>query len=134
MEVQRTLGDVDLEEVSNGDGIDEVPEGAEEAFLSVEGMHCSACEVFIESRAEDHDGIETVEASYASELVKMVYDPDTVERGGLVDAVDGFGYKAHDPERGDERDDEIAELLTIGRLTIGAWLGMMVTVWYFVFL
>ena len=134
MEVQRTLGDVDLEEASNGDGIDEVPEGAEEAFLSVEGMHCSACEVFIESRAEDHDGIETVEASYASELVKMVYDPDTVERGGLVDAVDGFGYKAHDPERGDERDDEIAELLTIGRLTIGAWLGMMVMVWYFVFL
>jgi Cu2+-exporting ATPase len=134
MEVQRTLGDVDLEEASNGDGIDEVPEGSEEAFLSVEGMHCSACEVFIESRAEDHEGIETVEASYASELVKMVYDPDTVGRGGLVDAVDGFGYKAHDPERGDERDDEIAELLTIGRLTIGAWLGMMVMVWYFVFL
>ncbi len=134
MEVQRTLGDVDLEEASNGDGIDEVPEGAEEAFLSVEGMHCSACEVFIESRAEDHEGIETVEASYASELVKMVYDPDTAGRGDLVDAVDGFGYKAHDPERGEERDDEIAELLTIGRLTIGAWLGMMVMVWYFVFL
>ena len=134
MEVQRTLGDVDLDEASNGDGIEEVPEGAEEAFLSVEGMHCSACEVFIESRAEEREGVESVEASYASELVKMVYDPDTVDRDGLVDAVDGFGYKAHDPERGDERDDELAELLTIGRLTVGAWLGMMVMVWYLVFL
>jgi len=134
MEVHRTLGDVDIEEEKNDAGTKEIHEGAEEAFLSVEGMHCSACEVFIESRAEEREGVEDVEASYASELVKMAYRPDVVGREGLVDAVDGFGYKAHDPERGDERDDELAELLTIGRLVVGAWLGMMVMVWYVVFL
>jgi Cu2+-exporting ATPase len=134
MEVHRTLGDIDLEEAKEDDGADGVPEDAEEAFLSVEGMHCSACEVFIESRAEEQEGIESVEASYASELVKMVYDPEVTERGALVDAIDGFGYRAYDPEEGERRDDELAELLTIGRLTVGAWLGMMVMIWYIVFL
>ena len=134
MEVQRTLGDVDLDRQTGGDEDVEIPDGAEEAFLSVEGMHCSACEVFIESRAEEREGVESVEASYASELVKMVYDPDAVDREDLVNAVDGFGYRAHDPEKGDERDDELAELITVGRLAVGAWLGMMVMVWYFVFL
>ncbi|MFP4187927.1 MAG: heavy metal translocating P-type ATPase [Halobacteriales archaeon] len=134
MEVHRTLGDVEIDEAGEDDGTYEVPDGAEEAFLSVEGMHCSACEVFIESRAEEREGVENVEASYASELVKMVYDPDAVGREDLVEAVDGFGYRAYDPEEGDERDDELAELLTVGRLVVGAWLGMMVMVWYIVFL
>ncbi|MDZ7687483.1 MAG: heavy metal translocating P-type ATPase [Halobacteriales archaeon] len=135
MEVQRTLGDVDLEERGNStDEEPEVFEDCEEAFLTVEGMHCSACEVFIESRAEDHDGVEKAEASYASEMAKLTYDPEVMSRDELVETVEGFGYRAHDAEEEGTRDDEIAELLTIGRLVIGGWLGMMVMVWYFVFL
>jgi len=136
MEVQRTLGDVDLEDRAKRTDDEErdLYDDCEEAFLGVDGMHCSACEVFIESRAEEHDGIEKAEASYASEMTKLTYNPDLVSREGLVEAVEGFGYKAHDPEEGETRDDELAEILTLGRLAVGAWLGMMVMVWYVVFL
>jgi len=133
MEVQRALGDVDPKEES-GVADDEEFEGCEQAFVSVRGMHCSACEVFLESRAEDRGGVEGAEASYASDLVKVFYDDDEVGRDEVVDALDGFGYTAHDTEGGEERDDELAELVTVGRLTVGGWLGMMVMVWYFVFL
>ena len=135
MEVHRTLGDVDVDERRETEDTNEEEfEDAKEAFLSVDGMHCSACEVFIESRAEDHEGVKKVEASYASELVKMVYDPDEVSREGLVDVVDGFGYRAHDPESRGGGDAELSELITIGRLAVGGWLGMMVMAWYFLFL
>ena len=135
MEVQRTLGDVDLEkrEGERQEKRDDL-EDCEEAFLAVDGMHCSACEVFIESRAEENDGVKRAEASYASDMAKMTYDPDAVSREELVGTVEGLGYRAHDAEEGGETDDELAELLTIGRLVVGAWLGMMVMVWYFVFL
>ena len=136
LEVQKTLGDVDLDERKNQTGEQEPEsfEDCEEAFLAVEGMHCSACEVFIESRAEQHDGVERAEASYASDMAKMTYDPEAVSRDEVVGTVEGLGYKAYDAERGEERDDELAELLTLGRLVVGAWLGMMVMVWYLVFL
>ena len=136
MEVQRTLGDVNIEERAGGteQEDEETYEGCEEAFLSVDGMHCSACEVFIESRAEEHEGIKKAEASYASEMAKLTYDSDTVSREKLVEAIEGFGYRAHDAEKGGTRDDELAEILTVVRLAVGGWFGMMVMVWYFVFL
>ncbi|MFP8951376.1 heavy metal translocating P-type ATPase [Natrialbaceae archaeon A-arb3/5] len=104
----------------------------EDAFLAVEGMHCSTCEVFLEARAKAIDGIRTAEASYATEAVRLAYDPDRIEKGELVDAVSGYGYSAR--ERGDERDGSDAEQALVSFLIGGGLFGMMVMVWYAVFL
>src|SRR6056297_878840 len=82
LEVYRTLGDVDPDseavqaELNEGsaDPATDV-EDAETAYLAVDGMHCSTCEVFLESVARDESGVHDAEASYAAETIKGSYDP-----------------------------------------------------------
>jgi Cu2+-exporting ATPase len=110
-----------------GDGTD--ADGAE-AFLAVDGMHCATCEAFIEGRATDHDGVHGVEASYAAELVRVSYDPDEIDEGELPDLLSGLGYDASPVEERGESGGSSPPW----RLLIGGFLGMMVMMWYAIFL
>jgi Cu2+-exporting ATPase len=135
LEVQRRLGDeaeAALEENEAGPdiGAESVPEGREQEFLAVEGMHCSTCEVFVESLARDVEGVDAVEASYASELARVVYDPGTVDSDALPDRLSGYGYEAHDPEETVEDDGSDVVRFLIG----GGFFGMMAMLWYILFL
>ena len=131
LEVYRSLGDVDLQEVSETSTQDptNLPDDAETAYLTVDGMHCSTCEVFLESVACDHPGIVDADASYAAETVKVVYDPDENDRDKLPDVVSGFGYRAR--ERGTEPETSTDDA---SRLLVGGLFGMMTMVWYILFL
>lgn len=75
----------------------------ETAFLSVDGMHCTTCEAFLEATAIDVEGVRDARVSYATELIRLTYDPDAIDRGDLPDAVGGVGYRASEPgEAGNE--------------------------------
>ncbi len=50
------------------------PEG-EEAFLRIDGMHCSSCELLIEKHALKVPGVVAAKTNYATATVKIVYDP-----------------------------------------------------------
>jgi Cu2+-exporting ATPase len=131
LEVTRTLGDVedvDAEDARESLGTEESVDDAdgEEAFLAVEGMHCATCEVFLESRAADHEGVQAADASYSSNMVRVAYDPDRMNRDDIPDLLSGTGYRARDVE--DEADDEETDQVT--RLLIGGFFGMMVMMWY----
>ncbi len=133
LEVYRTLGDIDVsdEEAVRAatDAEASYPEDAETAYLAVDGMHCSTCEVFLESSACRREGIHNAEASYAAETIKLVYDPDTREEGDLLDVVSGMGYRAR------ERDQEAEESAdAVSRLLIGGIFGMMAMTYYAIFL
>ena len=130
-EVYATLGDVDVEEVREEEN-DEPPEDCETSFLHVGGMHCTACEVFVESAATEHEGVEEASASYATETVRVDYDEDAVSEDELPDVVTGAGYEAS--HRYDEEARREARNENIGRLIVGGFFGMMVMVWYAVFL
>jgi Cu2+-exporting ATPase len=130
-EVYRTLGDVDLEEVRERDE-DEPPEDCETAFLHVGGMHCTACEVFVEGSASEHEGVEGASASYATETVRVDYDEDVVSEEELPGVVTGAGYEASHKYDEEARREERNE--NIGRLVVGGFFGMMVMVWYVFFL
>ncbi|MEF8915601.1 heavy metal translocating P-type ATPase [Natronomonas sp.] len=135
LEVQRRLGDeaeAALEENEAGPdiGAESVPEGREQEFLAVDGMHCSTCEVFVESLARDVEGVDAVEASYASELARVVYDPEAVDSDALPDRLSGYGYEAHDPEETVEDDGSDVVRFLIG----GGFFGMMAMLWYILFL
>jgi Cu2+-exporting ATPase len=137
LEVYRSLGDVDVDQqtaVREALDDDERPteydtEQTDTAYLAVEGMHCSTCEVFLESVACDQSGVVDADASYAAETIKMVYDPTETDETSLTDAVSGMGYTAR--ARGEEAD---AGTDLASRLLVGGLFGMMAMTWYALFL
>jgi len=132
LEVYRTLGDVDPEQFRDerrAPPDQELPDGAETTHLSVEGMHCSTCELYLEATAGDHPGVHRAEASYATETVRVVYDPDQTSTDALADALSGMGYRArHRDEEGSEGPGAASRLL------VGGIFGMMAMTWYVLFL
>ncbi|MDG5819509.1 cation-translocating P-type ATPase [Natronococcus sp. A-GB7] len=138
LDVHRTLETVDdVDETAVRDRLEsESPslddlEG-EDAFLAVDGMHCGTCEAFLEARATDTEGVHGAEASYATDTLRLVYDPDSLEAERLPDVVSGYGYEAR--ERGDGRDEEPRDAALVKFLIGGGMFGMMVMIWYAVFL
>ncbi|MFB6309386.1 MAG: heavy metal translocating P-type ATPase [Haloarculaceae archaeon] len=132
LEIARTLDDpesVDAETAS--EELDTGPEDAEGAvaYLDVAGMHCATCETFIEARATDHEGVRAAEANYPTGAVRLTYDPGRVERADLLDLLTGMGYTASDRDGEDGDGDR-----EIGRLLVGGFFGMMVMLWYVLFL
>jgi Cu2+-exporting ATPase len=129
-------------------------EGLETAFLSVEGMHCATCELFLESRAGDHDAVSEAAASYPAGLLKVAYDPTAIDTEALPGLVDGLGYRVRGVDgsessardeagAGDNRSDEsdaaraapdVGAGESSGRLLVGGFFGMMVMCWYLLFL
>ena len=133
LEVQRTLGDVeadDVDELGTEDDPNDV-EG-EELYLAVDGMHCSTCELFLENRASEIDGVEAARASYATDTVQVTYDADAVAPDDLPDAISGMGYEARPRE---DHGDSSAESAALVKFLLGGGLfGMMVMLWYVLFL
>ncbi|WIV66609.1 heavy metal translocating P-type ATPase [Natrialbaceae archaeon AArc-T1-2] len=141
LEVHRALGDVDDDEAAAVDRAleddadrdrDLESAGGDTAFLSVEGMHCATCEAFIEGRATATEGVYAAEASYASDAVRVAYDPDAVDERDLPEIVSGFGYTARerdDADGGEGRDAALVKFLVGGGL-----FGMMAMMWYVLFL
>ncbi|WP_251341673.1 heavy metal translocating P-type ATPase [Haloplanus halophilus] len=122
--VRETLGDDD------GSGDPAAEADADVAFVAVDGMHCATCEAFLESRATDHEGVVAAEASYPSDLVRLVYDGERLAEDDLPALLDGAGYRA----RGVDEDGEDDTTETVGRLVIGGFFGMMTMAWYVLFL
>lgn len=138
LEVARTVGAVDnLERADIQTRLEDDPlesEGAgAEAFLGVDGMHCTTCEAFLALHGEEHDGIQAVDASYATDTIRVRYDPDVVEAGDLPSLLSGYGYTArYRDER--EPDATTGAEETLQRLLIGAFLALLIMPWYIFFL
>ena len=133
--VQRTLGDVDADGVDElradtADDPDEV-EG-EDLYLAVDGMHCSTCELFLENRASEIDGVEAARASYATDTVQITYDAETTDPSDLPDAISGMGYEAR--PRADDTNSSTESAALVKFLLGGGLFGMMVMLWYVLFL
>ncbi|MFB6097412.1 MAG: heavy metal translocating P-type ATPase [Haloferacaceae archaeon] len=132
LEVTRTLGaaEDDREAVDPRAELDTGPDAAdgEEAYLSVEGMHCTTCEAFLESRATDQEGVLAASANYPAGVLKLVYDPEATSIASVSDVVEGLGYRVR------EGDDDPDTQDTVGRLLVGGFFGMMVMCWYVLFL
>ncbi|WP_435067332.1 heavy metal translocating P-type ATPase [Haloplanus sp. C73] len=138
LEVARTLDDnasdidgpEDVRSALGDDGEDSAPDHTDAAFVAVDGMHCATCEAFLEARATEHEGVVAAEASYPSNLVRLVYDPERFDEEDLPPLLDGAGYRARPVDA--EGEDDTTE--TIGRLVIGGFFGMMTMAWYVLFL
>ncbi|MCT9094587.1 cation-translocating P-type ATPase [Haloarchaeobius sp. HME9146] len=133
-EVARQLGDVaDVESPDDvRDAFEESAESiddAETTYLAVDGMHCATCEAFLEGSGRQEAGVVDVDASYASELVRVRYDPRKRSEASLPDLFTTAGYRARLLD--EEHEDDGTELM---RLLVGGFFGMMTMLWYVLFL
>ena len=99
-----------------------------EAYLRVDGMHCTTCETFVEGLAEREDGVAAADASYGSRLVRVAYDSSRVAADALPDRLTGYGYSARSMDDANDRE------RSSGRLIVGGFFGMMTMLWYLLFL
>ncbi|MWV65429.1 heavy metal translocating P-type ATPase [Halorubrum sp. JWXQ-INN 858] len=103
----------------------------ETAFLHVDGMHCSTCERFLEMTAGEETGVAAVEASYATDTIRVDYDPERVSAAELPDRLSVAGYTASDRAQPAPDGDDID---VVRFLIGGGFFGMMAMLWYVVFL
>jgi len=101
-----------------------------EAFLRIEGMHCSSCEILIERLAANVKGILGATSSYATSAAKIVYDPEVITENELPDAFSVAGYRARLSSEGAPDFDDSMPLL---RLLIGVALAGLVMMLYLAF-
>ncbi|WP_128477188.1 heavy metal translocating P-type ATPase [Halorussus pelagicus] len=136
LEIARTVDDVeaaDAEQVrEERGGSDDAPDDADHTYLGVEGMHCATCETFIESAAADAEGVHAADASYATDMLRVAHDEDA-DLDALGRTLDRYGYAVGDPERGTDADDR-ADTQLVRFLIGGGVFGMMVMLWYVLFL
>ncbi len=141
LHVYKLLQDMDKEQAQNlrqqtinrrkaDKGETTLPEGYEEAFFKVDGMHCSTCESFIETIAGRQDGVYKSEASYASEMVKIYYNPDQLQSSDIPPVLSKMGYRL----RATDSDTEEEDLNEIARLIIGGFFGIIGLLLYGLFL
>ncbi len=94
-EVYRQFGEEILLNRPAKPAYEPVPVQGTEAFLRIEGMHCSSCEILIESLAAKIDGILSVSTSYATSTARVVYDPELLNTSQLPGLLSRYGYTAH---------------------------------------
>ncbi|MFC5368823.1 heavy metal translocating P-type ATPase [Salinirubrum litoreum] len=136
LEVARTLdgnpADADPEAALDNDRSESVPDDAEQTFVHVDGMHCATCERFVESVARDDGSVYAAEASYATDLVRVSHAPDATDTDDLLDRLTGYGYTASEASGAREETDDGDEVVKF--LIGGGLFGMMVMMWYAIFL
>ncbi|GAA0714644.1 Cu2+-exporting ATPase [Halorubrum trapanicum] len=127
-----------LDDVEDLDALDERRPDAEPddefdgetAFFHVDGMHCATCESFLEMTAGEQAGVAAAEASYATDTIRVDYDPDAVSAEELPGRLSVAGYTASDRADPDDGDDDAVVRFLIG----GGFFGMMAMLWYVLFL
>lgn len=105
------------------------PHGAA-TFLRIYGLHCSSCELLLQTAAMKREGIHSVSASYATGMAKIVYDPARVRKCDLPKILTLGGYRARLVDEGDYHDDDRHSLL---RLFTGLILSNVVMMLYVAF-
>lgn len=64
-------------------------------------MHTRACESYLERLATDTQGVRDASASYTTEVMRVEYDPNEVDRETIEDNLSQWGYRASEPTPGE---------------------------------
>lgn len=58
------------------------------------GMHCTSCSMLIQMNVGDLEGVESVNADYASGITEVVFDPAVVTPEEIAAEIRSAGYEA----------------------------------------
>jgi len=97
----------------------------QELLLHIRGMWCTSCAWLIEYAVTKLPGVASVEASFATDLVKIKYLPQRIPPAHIIERIAKLGYQASEfrPEAG-ANDSEKRDLLL--RLGVASFLWMNV--------
>ena len=115
----------DIKEDAKSDSI-APPVAAEELLLHVTGMWCTSCAWLIEHALAAVPGVARAEASFASDLVKVQYYPQTLPPERILTRISSLGYNAQ-PYVGDNdaADAERRDLIIRTGLAAFLWANVM---------
>lgn len=82
-----------------------------EAFIWVDGMHCTSCELLLKHVGLHAPGIISVDASYATSMLRIVYDPEQIEESELPALFTRSGYRVRLRGEAPREDDAKLEFL-----------------------
>ncbi|MFY9646887.1 MAG: HAD-IC family P-type ATPase [Terriglobales bacterium] len=97
----------------------------QELLLQVQGMWCTSCAWLIEYAVHKVPGVTGVEASFASDIVKVKYQPQFVPPDRLIRRIESLGYTVQEFRAGMEPDEAENRALLL-RVGIAAFLWMNV--------
>ena len=99
---------------------------AEELLLHVTGMWCTSCAWLIEHSLAAMPGVAKAEASFASDLVKVRYHPQTLPPERIVSRIESLGYKAQEyAGESDAAESERRDLIIRTGLAAFLWANVM---------
>ncbi len=83
----------------------ERPDGLNEIYMIIEGIHCSACVWLNEKVLHQTDGIVEATINYTTNKAHIVWDPKEVKLSKIVEKIRSIGYNAYpyDPKLQEER-------------------------------
>ena len=64
-----------------------------EVTLAVDGMHCDDCAARLRTRLKTLPEVRGVAVSFAERQARIVYDPQTLDEGRLVDEIEKSGFR-----------------------------------------
>lgn len=67
--------------------------------LPVKGMDCASCAMTIEKSLKKLDGVNVCEVNYATEKVKVEYDPKKIDIDKMNEKISPLGYTIKNPEK-----------------------------------
>ena len=98
---------------------------AEDLLLHVRGMWCTSCAWLIEYALAKLPGVSGVEASFATDLVKVKFHPQRIPPVRITERIRSLGYEAREFRAGEESNDtEKRDMLL--RLGVAGFLWMNV--------
>ncbi|BAF70559.1 heavy metal translocating P-type ATPase [Nitratiruptor sp. SB155-2] len=81
------------------------PDGLNEIYLIIEGIHCSACVWLNEKVLHKTPGIIEASINYTNNKAKIVWDPEEIKLSKIIETIRSIGYNAYpyDPKLQEER-------------------------------
>jgi len=104
----------------------------ESAHFSIEGMWCAGCAIAAENVLKKTPGVEAADVSFAAEIGRIQFDPQTTDPGHVLRTLDGLGYRARLAADGSERERTRRQEHTLLQLITAAAFGMQVMLLYLV--
>ena len=68
---------------------------------NLNGMHCASCASIIEKTLKKTPGVQSAEANFGTEKVKIVFDPSTTTPQALSEQIEPLGYSLEIPDETD---------------------------------
>ena len=131
-EVYRHFGSITLPGPSSANSETKIEPEGNEAYLRIDGMHCSSCELLIERHSLQVKGIVAAKTNYATATTKIIYNPEQIDESDLPELISRSGYHARfSQDKAPDYDYRMPMLRLVTAESLAATIMMMYLAFYY---